>query len=208
ANRGHRGRAIGFQNVRNETHGVGKIRFGRKQIEERALGKSAVADFAAAGATQEFDFADAEWREVVVQHEALELVLLEEQVEALHVFLGAESQSGEGLGFAASEKGGTVDAREQADFAGDQTNRVEGAAVGTAAGVQDVVAEDVFAKPFEGALGEGALLVHLLLGFLGNELDDLFLESVDEVIALFLGMLFGVQRIVQTVAIFLLKILV
>src|SRR5207302_6051716 len=50
ANRGHRGRAIGFQNVRNETHGVGEIRFGRKQIEKRALCQSTVADFAAAGA--------------------------------------------------------------------------------------------------------------------------------------------------------------
>jgi len=88
-----------------------------------------VSDFAATGAAQEFDFADAERREVVVQHEALELVLLEEQVEALHVFLGAKSQSGKRLGFATGEKRGTVDAREQAYFASDQANLVKGAAV-------------------------------------------------------------------------------
>src|SRR5437016_2617752 len=107
ADRGHGRRAVGFQNVGHEAHGVRKIRFGRKQIEKRALGKSTVADFAAAGAAKEFDFANAERRKIVVQHEALELVLLEKQVEALHVFLADESQSGERLGFPAGELGGT-----------------------------------------------------------------------------------------------------
>src|SRR5713226_7793578 len=120
ADGGHGRGTIGFQNVGDEAHGVGKIRFGRKQVHQRALRESAMADFAAARASKEFHFTDAERREVVVQHEAVELVLLEEQVQALHVFLGAQGQSGEGLGFAAGKEGGTMHARKQANFAGDQ----------------------------------------------------------------------------------------
>src|SRR5438552_6584187 len=157
ANGGHGRGTIRFQNVGDEAHGVGKIRFGGKQVHERALRKSAMADFAAARATKEFHFTDAERREVVVQHEAVELVLLEKQVEALHVFLGAQSQRGKRLGFAASEEGGAVHAGEQANFAGDQANLVEGAAVGTAACVENIVAKDIFAEAFQGALGKGAL---------------------------------------------------
>src|SRR5216683_1225227 len=208
AHGGHGRGTIGFQNVGNEAHGVGKIRFRRKQVHKRALRQGAVADFAAARATQEFHFADAERREVVVQHEAVELVLLEEQVEALHVFLGAEGQSGQRLRFAAGKEGGTVDTGQQADFAGDQANLIEGAAVGTAAGVENIVAENIFAEAFQGALGEGALFVHLLLGLFGNRLNDLILESIDEVVAFLLGMLFGVQRVMQPVAVLFLKILV
>src|SRR5580704_789932 len=90
ANGGHRRRTVGFENVGNKAHGVREVRLGRKQVDESALSKSAVADFAASGTTKELHFADAERWEVVVQHEAIELVLLEEQVEALHVFLSAE----------------------------------------------------------------------------------------------------------------------
>src|SRR6266852_6258069 len=82
ADGGHGRGTIGFQNVGNKTHGVRKIRFGRKQVHERALRKGAVADFAAARAAEEFHFTDAERREVVVQHEAVELVLLEEKIQA------------------------------------------------------------------------------------------------------------------------------
>src|SRR5256886_4004403 len=72
ADGGHGRGAIGFQNVGDEAHGIGEIGFGRKQIEERTLGKRTVADFAATRAAQELYFADAERREVVVQHEALD----------------------------------------------------------------------------------------------------------------------------------------
>src|SRR5882762_3582615 len=153
ADGGHGRGTIGFQNVGYQAHGVGKIGFGRKQVYERALRQSAVADFAAARAAKEFHFTNAERREVVVQHEAVELVLLEKQVEALHIFLGAESESSERLGFATGKESRTVDAREQADFAGDQANLVKGAAVGTAASVEHIVAENILAEAFKGALG-------------------------------------------------------
>ncbi len=99
-------------------------------------------------------------------------------------------------------------AGEQAHFAGDQTNLVEGAAVGTAAGIEHIVAENILAETFKRALSQGALLVHFLLGFFGNRLDNLFLQSIHEVIAFLLGMLFGVQRVMEPVAALLLQILV
>ncbi len=134
---------------------------GSKFISARSA-ECAVTDFAAARAAQELHFADAERREVVVQQEALELVLLEEQIQALHVFLGAERQRCERLRLAAGEQRGTVHAWQQADFAGDFANFVERAAIRTAAGIQDVVAENLFAKPLKRALGERALFHHLL----------------------------------------------
>ena len=128
ADGGHRRGAVRFQNVGHQTHGVREIGFRRKQIHQRALGQRAVADFAASGTAQEFHFADGERREVVVQHEALEGFVLEEQVEALHVFLGAEGERGQRLRFAAGEERRAVHARQQAHFAGDLANLVERAA--------------------------------------------------------------------------------
>jgi len=133
---------------------------------------------------------------------------LEEQVETLHVFLGAEGQSGERLGFAAGKERGTVDTREQANFASDHANLVERAAVGTAPGIENIVTEDIFAETFKGALGQGALLVHFFLGLFGNGLDDLVLKGVNEVVAFLLGMLFGVQGVVELIAVLFLEVLV
>src|SRR6267378_8685330 len=208
ADGGHRRGPVGFQNVGNEAHGVRKFLFRRKQIRESALGECTVADFAAAGAAKEFHFTHAERREVVVQHKAFELVLREEQVETLHIFLGAESESGERLGFATSKERGAMNAGKQADFAGDPADLVKGAAIGTAALVENVVTEDALAEAFKSALGESALLVHLLLGLFRDGFEDLFLESVDEVVAFLLRMLLGVYRVVETVTVFFLEVLV
>ena len=49
-----------------------------------------------------------------MQHKALELVLLEEQVQALHVFLRTERERGERLRFASRDERGAMDAREPA----------------------------------------------------------------------------------------------
>src|SRR5690242_523216 len=147
------------------------------------MGKSAMADFAASGATQEFNFTDAEWRKIVVQHETIELILLEEKVEALHVFLGAEGERGECLRFAAGEERGTVNAGQQPHFARNFANLVEGAAIGTAAGIQDVVAENVLAEALKSALGQRPLLVHFLLGLFGDGCEDFVLQGVNQMIA-------------------------
>ena len=86
---------------------------GGSKLLQRAFCERAVADFTASGAAQELHFADAERREIVVQHEALELILLKEQIESLHVFLGAEGQCRQSLRFAAGKKRRAVDARQQ-----------------------------------------------------------------------------------------------
>ena len=111
ADGGHGRGTVGFQNVGNQTHGVGEVGFRRKQVGQSALGERAVSDFAASRAAQEFHFAHGERREIVVQHEALEGIGLEEQIEALHVFLGAERQRGQRLRLAAGEERRTVHAR-------------------------------------------------------------------------------------------------
>src|SRR6267143_2279754 len=208
ADGGHRRGTIGFQNVGDEAHGVRKFFFGRKQIREGSLGECTVADFAAAGAAKEFHFTHAERRKIVVQHEALKLVLREEQVETLHIFLGAKSESSERLGFAARKERGAMNAGEQADFASNLADFVKGAAIGAAAFVENVIAEDILAKAFKGALGEGALLVHLLLGLFRDSFEDLFLEGVDEVVAFFFRILLGVYRVVESVTVLFLEVLV
>ena len=157
ANRGHRRRTVRFQDVRNATDGVREIGVGRKQVGQRAFSEGAVADFATSRTAQEFHFADGKRREVVMQHEALEGVLLEEQILALHVFLGAERAGRKRLRFTASEKRGTVSARQNAGFASDFADLVEGAGIGTPATDQHVVAENAFAQTLESAGGEFSL---------------------------------------------------
>src|SRR5262249_24196856 len=135
----------------------------------RTFRQRAVTDFAASRSAQELHFADAERRKIVMQQETLELILLEEQVEPLHVFFGAESKRREGLGFTASEERGAMHAWQQANFAGDLANLVEGAAVRTPLGIQNIVAENLLAQALERSLGQRALF----LFFFRNCFDDL-----------------------------------
>ena len=76
--------------------------------DDGAFGQSAVPDFAAARSAHEAHFADAERREVVMQHEFLRGFGEIEHFDALFVVLGAERGGNEGLRFAAREDGGTV----------------------------------------------------------------------------------------------------
>ena len=89
-----------------------------------------------------------------------------------------------------------MNAGEQADFASDLADLVKGAAVGTAALIENVVTEDVLAEAFKSALGESALLVHFLFGLFRDGFENLFLEGIDEVVAFFFRMLLGVHRVV------------
>src|SRR6476646_6736762 len=93
-------------------------------------------------------------------------------------------------------------ARQESRFAGDLADLVEGAPIRTPLRVEDVVAEDFLAQALEGALCQGALFFVLF----GNRLQDFVFQLIDEVIALFLGMLFGVQRIAQLRAMLLLYV--
>ena len=131
--------------------------------------KRAVADFAPARAAHEADFADAERREVVVQHEALGGLAGLQQLDALLVVLGAERDRDQRLRFAAREQRRTVGARQHADFDGDLADLVECAAIRTAALLQHLVAEDALFESVESILAastfcsSGQRFDHLLL---------------------------------------------
>src|SRR6202007_2214779 len=92
---------------------------------------------------QKLYFAHAEWRKVVVQHKTLELVLLKEQVQPLHVFLRAQRQRRQRLRLSARKQRRAVHARQQADFAGDLPDLIERAPIRTPPLVQNGVAENV-----------------------------------------------------------------
>jgi hypothetical protein len=99
---------------------------------QRALGQVAVADFAAAGGAEAAHFADAVGREVVVQDEALLVRAAGDGVQVLGVIGGAEGDRGQGLGFAAVEEGGAVDAGQESDLGGQGADFVEAAAADAA----------------------------------------------------------------------------
>ena len=124
-----------------------------------AFGQSAVADFATARSAHEADFAHAERREVVVQHEALERFAGFEQFDALLVVFRAKRDGDQRLRFAAGEERGAMGARQDARFAPDVADFVECAAVGTATRIQHFVAENIFLQGVEDFSGFGLLLL-------------------------------------------------
>ena len=193
ADRGLRARTVGFEDVANHAHGVGELVFAGDQRGERTLGESAVADFAAAGSTHEAGFADAERREVVVQHEALAGFARFQEFDALRIVLGAEGDRDQRLGFAAGEEGGTVGARQNAGFDGDLADLIEGAAVGTAVVLQHLIAEDAL---FESRETPGAFFALLF----GQGFDHALLEGGDQRVAFQLLVLRGIHRVGQVCA--------
>ena len=86
-----------------------------------------------------------------------------EDFEALHVVAGAESCSYQGLGFAAGEDSGAVGARQHPDFDPDGTNFVEGATIGAALIVDNLITEDALAQDFV-LVRELALTVLIFFG--------------------------------------------
>ncbi len=129
-------------------HGVGEFIDGRDDGLEAAFGQGAVADLAAAGAAIGPAFADAERREIVIEHEFL-ADLVGQAVDALLVAGGAQRGGDQGLRFAAGEQGGAVRARQDADFAGDGPQILRRPAVDAFA-FEDQVANDAFFEGLEG----------------------------------------------------------
>ena len=142
ADGGHRGRAVRFQDIGHEAHGVREFLSARHHDLDRAFGQVAVTDLAAAGGAEAADLADGERREVVVQHEPLR-VLRQQTVDDLLVQLRAERQRRETLRLTALEQGGTVRARKQADLDGDRTDVAQPAAVEPLAVREDHLAHGI-----------------------------------------------------------------
>src|ERR1700732_60508 len=74
---------------------------------------------------QQLNRAHAERWKIVVQHEALELVLRKQQVLALHIFLGTQGQRGQGLRLTASEQRRAVPTWQQTHFPRNVTDWVK-----------------------------------------------------------------------------------
>ncbi len=114
-----------------------------------------MTNFAPSGTTHKPNFADAEGREVVVQHEALGSFARLEHLHALLIFLRAKSRRNQRLRFSARKQGRAVRARENADFDVDRADLVEAAAIGTLAILQHLIAEDPFLQTLEEFAGIG-----------------------------------------------------
>src|SRR6185295_531939 len=146
----------------------------------------AVADLAPAGPAQELDLAYRERREVVMEHELLDvlaLVLLDD----LGVAAGAERRRDQRLGLAAGEEGGAVGAGQETDLDRDRADLVEPPAVEAGVLLEHHVAQEVFLELAEHLLDLGALglvvgseALHVGLGGLGGGLLALELALGEE----------------------------
>jgi len=148
----HRGGAVGFHDLGDETDGVREVLLGRQHGEQRALGEVTVAGFAAGGHAEAAGLTHREGREVVVQEERALARAAGDGVDFLGILGGTEGREDETLGFAALEERGTMDARKHVDFAGDGAEIQRLAAVGTFAALDDSIAVDLLLELFEGHL--------------------------------------------------------
>ena len=102
ADRSHRRRSVGAQNLRDQADRVWKVLYRWDDRQQRALRKGAVADLAPAWPALRSRLADRVRREVVVVHVALEL-FCRQAVELLLVGHRAERRDRQGLRLAAGE---------------------------------------------------------------------------------------------------------
>ena len=161
----------------------------RDDRRQGALGEQPVADLPPARPAHEAGLADAERREVVVDHEGLLVVGVLDPLLPLAVDLGAERGRHEGLRLAAREHGRAVGARQLADLAADRTDLFWGAVVGPAFQLEHLLAEELLLP----RVHEGGRF-GLLLGIVGKGLLDLLLDGPELRIAGELVLVAGVQR--------------
>src|SRR5438046_2592286 len=108
-----------------------------------------MTDLATAGAAGATGFADAERREIIMKEEALRGLTAAISVNVLRFFDGREGDERERLRFAALENGGTMGAREHADFARNRTQVLVTAAVHSLLLVEHADAERLFLDVIE-----------------------------------------------------------
>src|SRR5262249_47869626 len=108
-------RSASLEDAAHDAVRVREPRVGRDDRLDPALGERTVADLAPPGTADRSHLADAEGREVVVQHVRLPRLTFQ-LLDALFVALRAEGRHRQRLRLAAGEETRAVRAREQADF--------------------------------------------------------------------------------------------
>ena len=126
ADGGHRGGTVGFGDVGLEADDVGEIFLFGKSCAKSALSEFAVADFAASRSADAAHFSDGEWREEVLEVEAVAAFAVEVFKALGHVF-SAEGTYGERLRFSAGEEGASVSAGKDRLFDVDRADVFESA---------------------------------------------------------------------------------
>src|SRR5260370_1603198 len=138
------------------------------------------------------DFANGERREVVVQHEAALLLTLV-ALQPLSIVRSAKRRADQGLRLATRKQRRAVNSRQNPNLNRDLANLIEGAMIRPDALVQNLIAEDVFAKQL-------IVLAQLLrcsrIPF-RQVLLQLILDRLDQRITIELRMLLCIQRILQ-----------
>ena len=165
-----------------------------------------MSDFTAARPAHEAHFSHAEWREVVVQHEAFRRLTRLEQLDALFVIFRAEGHRYQGLRFTTSEDGRSVRPRKHAGLNCYGPDLVELASVRPPVLFEHFVAENPL---FQQIVKFGGFFLLLLRQRLQNfllQLGDLAIafqfwiflrvQSVGEVLTKLLGNLV-VQRLID-----------
>ena len=176
AHRGHRGRAVRFENIRDDAQRVGELLVRRQDGLERPLGERAVPHLAPRGTANRLHFAGRERRKVVVQHERLRRFLRDvDRVDALLVPRRPQRHRHQRLRLPARKQRGAVGARQPADLAGDRPDGVEVAAVHALARRQHAVAHRLVLDLFD----DRHDLAQLVGEFLGQLFDDRLLDGAE-----------------------------
>src|SRR5215469_14273089 len=118
-----------------------------------------MTDLAPSRPAHESNFANAERREVVMQHKALGSLGRVEHLNTLLVFFRAERHGHERLRLAAREQRRAMRAREHTYFGFDGADLIELAAIGAAARLQHLVAKDALFEPIEQVAALFALIL-------------------------------------------------
>ena len=139
ANGGHGTRSVGLEDFRYDADDVGKVLHIRHDGLDAALGEVAVADLAPLRRAHHAGLADAERREVVVQHERL-FALAGQAVDDLRIAPGAERRDHQRLRLAAGEERRAVGSRQHAGADRDRTDGFGVAAVDARMPLEDALA--------------------------------------------------------------------
>jgi hypothetical protein len=102
-NGSHRRGAVGLQNLRSHTHGVREVSLRWQHLKDGPFGQITMTNLTATHTHHATHFTDTEWRERVMQHEAL-WILRVDAVTVLNVIWSSQRCNTHRLGFTASKQ--------------------------------------------------------------------------------------------------------